>query len=997
MFWLLITFFFKKEIKSRKLIWLSLLGLVPVGCALLLWILRPLYIKGGIYISDIFPQINYILYIHFLLPLMSIFVGTSIIADEVEDQTLTYYFVRPISRWNLISAKSIGGLALVFLILLVSSILTYSIIVFDRGISIWFSQLTILVQGWGVLLFGLMVYIPIFGFLGGILKRPILFGLVFSFGWENMVAYLPGYLKFFTVVHYLHNLYPTFQKSTFIHFIVNAPKFSPVISVIALLALSIFFHVSMSSLLYLKEYNKAGQINYFIIKKKNDRFKRSMSLKYNIYKKFEASVIQFLDSNPNNIYKSRELAKKLNISNTHYRSFKQFVRELANDGKVRRYKGNRYGKPLKPVMLTGTLRVKVDGYGFLIRDDEGEDVFVSQRNIGTALHRDRVKVELWPNRVGKLPDGKVVEILERSRKRIVGTYKKADKYYIVVPDEARIARDIYVDKKNRKDALPGQKVVVEIVKYGNTNRRPEGIIIEVLGYPKEKGVDILSVIWDFDLPMDFPDSVKLAVEKIESGIPESEAVNRLNLKDKLIFTIDPDDAKDYDDAISLEILSNGNYLLGVHIADVGYYVQPATALDCEALKRGTSIYLVDRVIPMLPERLSNDLCSLKPDEDRLTYSVIMELDQEGALIDYRIQDTLIRSQYRLTYKEVQRIIDSHLNDNEYFGNSYVKVKPELQKTLIQMIHLSRKLRKRWRKTGMIDFEKPEAEIRIDKKGHPVEIKLKECLESHKLIESFMLLANQTVATHVQKLRQKTGQKYPFIYRIHEKPGGKKLDDFIHFVSAMGYHFNVGKRITPKKFQMLLDEIKGTRHEVIIELVALRTMMKAVYDIRNIGHFGLAFSNYTHYTSPIRRYPDLVVHRLLKTYNQDVAEAPRLAARLSEICKIATDREIKAQEVERETILTKQVEFMADRIGEDFDGVISGLTSFGIFVEIPKYLVEGMIHVENLKDDYYIYDDKHYRFIGERKGRVFQLGDSVLIRVEEVIREMRKVNFILVDN
>ncbi len=710
------------------------------------------------------------------------------------------------------------------------------------------------------------------------------------------------------------------------------------------------------------------------------------------YKQIEEKLLHFLEIHPDQIYRSRELAKHLNIANQDYQGFKRIVRQLAEEKKILRHKGNRYGKSQKPTIVTGILHVKTQGYGFVIRDDGGEDVFVSQRNMNTALHHDKVKVLLWAQPVGKLPEGKVVEILERGHKKIVGIFQEAKTYNYVIPDELKITRDVLVHEKNRGKALSGQKVVVEITSWGDSRRMPEGRVVEVLGYPHEKGVDILSVAHGFDLPLTFPKTVEEEVKKLPQEIPSSFTKDRLDLRNKLIFTIDPEEAKDFDDAVSLEHVEDGSFLLGVHIADVSKFVPPASALDREALRRGTSVYLVDRVIPMLPEELSNNLCSLKPDVDRLTYSVLMKLTPEGILEDYTICESIIRSKYRLTYKQVQKIIDE----------SKTKIKKEkdksenrdLKKTILDMVKLSRKLNERWHEIGRIDFDAPEAEVILDEKGQPVDLKIKERTESHKLIEAFMLLANQTVAEHIHHLRQKTGHKFPFVYRVHEKPRGEKLEEFVRFVRALGYQFNPGKKITPKKFQLLLQEVTGTKHEIIIEDIALRTMMKAIYSTRNTGHFGLAFRNYTHFTSPIRRYPDLTVHRLMKAYSKNEPEHPQLVASLSKICEISTEQEIKAQEAERESIRAKQVEFMEDRVGDEFDGVISGVTSFGIFVEIPEYLVEGLVHISDLKDDYYIYDEKNYRLVGKERNRIYTLGEPVRVQVVRVLREMRKIDFIL---
>ena len=719
-------------------------------------------------------------------------------------------------------------------------------------------------------------------------------------------------------------------------------------------------------------------------------------------------ILRFLKEHPNQIYKSRELAKKMHIANRDYQIFKRIVRQLAERSEISRYKGNRYGHHRKLSVVTGILHVKTQGYGFLLRDDGGEEVFINQRNMGTALHRDRVRVELWAQAVDKLPEGKVIEVLERGNRRLVGTFQEGRTYYYVVPDELKIGKDICIGEKDIGKAQAGQKVVVEVVKWDDYRRLPEGRIVKILGNLDEKGVDILSVIHSFNLPLAFPKAVEKEAKQISQDIESTSYDDRLDLRDKLVFTIDPEDAKDFDDGVSLERLPNGNVLLGVHIADVSTFVASGSAIDREALRRGTSIYLVDRVIPMLPERLSSDLCSLRPNQDRLTYSVLMELSGDGTLQDYQIRESIIRSRHRLTYQQVQKMIDGFDMDDCHAGsdtgidrriaeqNHSTEYDHSLLEILAEMIQLSRRLMHRWREEGSIDFEIPEPKVILDEKGNVVDLQICERLESHILIEAFMLLANRTVAEHINHLRQQTHRKLPFVYRIHERPGGKKLAEFILFIQALGYTFQIGKKVTPKKFQIFLEQIKGTTHEIIIEEVALRTMMKAIYSTHNVGHFGLAFKHYTHFTSPIRRYPDLVVHRLLKVYFNTESPAPLLPITLSEICAIASEREIVAQSAERESIRAKQIEFMEKHLGDEFEGVISGVTSFGIFVEIPKYLVEGLVHIKDLNDDYYIYDGKNYRLVGQNHGKIYRLGHVVHVRVNRISREMRKIDFGLVE-
>jgi ribonuclease R len=704
---------------------------------------------------------------------------------------------------------------------------------------------------------------------------------------------------------------------------------------------------------------------------------------------FAKSVTDYLKSNPGHGYKSRELARKLGISNVQYRNFKMTLRALTEADQITRVKGGRYSAPKMAKTVDGVLHVKTQGYGFVLREDGGEKVFVSESRMAGALHRDRVRVEIWSQEPGRLPEGRVIALLGRAQQRICGTFHEGRKVHFVTPDEIKMTRDIAVEEENRGGALDGQKVVIEVLRTDD-RRPPEGRVIEVLGYPDEKGVDVMSVLVEHDLPSRFPQAVTAEVNAIPAVIDAAEISGRLDLRDRMIFTIDPEDAKDFDDAVSLERTKDGGWLLGVHIADVSRFVPSGSFTDREALSRATSVYLVDRVIPMLPDRLSGNLCSLRPNEDRLTFSVILELSDEADVLDYRITESVIHSKFRLTYEDAQLILDAKTKKHQ------AEWPVELLKSLQEMKTLSQALLARWWKQGMIDFDASEAKVILDAGGRPVDIRIKQRLDSHRLIEAFMLLANRTVAEHVHALRQKTGAKLPFAYRIHEKPSPDKLADFSRFVGALGHPFRAGTHITPKKFQNFLSSIKGSTHKVVIENVALRTMMKAQYSTQNQGHFGLSFPHYTHFTSPIRRYPDLVVHRLLKAYNGEEPGHAALPAGLSEICRISTEREILAQQAERESIKVKQVEFMEQRLGEEYEGIISGVTGFGIFVEIPEYLIEGLVHISDLPDDYFVHEAAHYRLVGQNTGRTYRLGDTVRVRVARVLKAMRKIDFTLAD-
>lgn len=707
----------------------------------------------------------------------------------------------------------------------------------------------------------------------------------------------------------------------------------------------------------------------------------------------EALVLDFLKSRPGHIFKVRALARELDISARQYASFKILLKSLTEQNRIRRHKGNKFGYLREPAVVTGQLHVKTQGYGFLIRDDGGEDLFISQRNMGSALDRDKVKVLPWAKAQGKLTEGRVIEILERGRTTVVGTFLEAKTFNYVMPDDLKINRDIYIDFKDSHNASIGQKVVVQIDDWGDDRRMPSGKVVEVLGYAQDKGVDVLSVAHTFNISPHFPKAVEKEARAIQPQIAQEEVDRRADFRNEFIFTIDPEDAKDFDDAVSLKMLENGHFQLGVHIADVSHYVQPNAAIDKEAYSRGTSVYLVDRVIPMLPESLSNEVCSLKPQTDRLTFSVIIEISPEGEIFDTHITESVIHSNYRLTYQQAHQIIHQLPLEKSKQRDSSIFEDQTLFNTLKQMHSLSQVLLDQWRHEGSIDFDVSEPKVELDETGKPIALGIRERLESHRLIEAFMLLANRAVAEKIKIAEVEKNRKLPFVYRIHEKPSGKKLDTFLLLMKTLGYSVSP-KKITPKKIQTILHQAKDTPHQVLIEDVALRAMMKAQYSTKNMGHFGLAFPCYTHFTSPIRRYPDLMVHRLLKHYLATDFQPPQNKSELTKTCFVATDREIQAQEAEWESIKAKQIEFMAGKIGESYSGIISGVTTFGVFVEIPEYKVEGLIHINALEDDYYELDERHFRLIGRRFGKCYQIGMSVHVTVSRVLRDGRKLDFIL---
>ena len=699
----------------------------------------------------------------------------------------------------------------------------------------------------------------------------------------------------------------------------------------------------------------------------------------------EKQIFEFLKKKRGKSYKRKEISRSLNVDKSTYYLFREAMDNLVRSGKVARLKGGRYTLTASLQKITGNLQMTRKGFGFVTDERTGEDIFISAQNLSTALDEDQVEVQLFGVSRGKNKEGRVLKVLSRARTHFVGTYHKSEYYGFVVPDNPKVYRDFYIPEKKAGKAKNGQKVVVELEKWESSMLNPEGRIIKVLGYPDEPGVDVSSVVMGFGLPLDFPQPVEKEAKKVELRITPEELGKRLDLRDEIIFTIDPEDAKDFDDAVSLKKLENGNYWLGVHIADVSFFVPEDTVVDQEAFQRGTSVYLVDRVIPMLPEHLSNKLCSLQPHEDRLTFSCFMEVSPRGEIKNYELHQSVIHSKRRFTYEEVQSIID-----DENSTDSFAPV-------LREMHHLSRILRERRFERGSIDFDTPEVKFQLNEQGFPVEIIPVQRLHSHEMIEEFMLMANQTVCKHVVNIAG-SRKPNPFIYRVHERPDKEKLQKFQNFLNALGYKIRLRANITPTDFQSVLRQIEGHTDELLIKEVALRTMMKAIYSPKNIGHFGLAFDHYTHFTSPIRRYPDLMVHRLLKEYTTPISRKRRkeLENQVKKVCQKASERERLALEAERESVRIKQVEWIAQHQDEEFEGLISGVTAFGIFVEIVPYLIEGLIRIETLDDDFYIYDEKTYSLIGKDFGRVLRLGDTVKVKVATVNQERKEVDFVLVD-
>ena len=650
-------------------------------------------------------------------------------------------------------------------------------------------------------------------------------------------------------------------------------------------------------------------------------------------------------------------------------------------------------------IITGTFIGHAKGYGFLREDAEDgnkkADYFVPEDMTNGAFHMDRVEAVLLPDTEGRRPEVKITNILERGITKVVGTFERSKNFGFVVPDSAKIAKDIFIPLERSKGAVTGHKVVAEITDYGRGRRSPEGKITEIIGHINDPGVDILSIVKGFELPVAFPEKVLNQAERAVKEVEEADRVGRLDLRNLLMVTIDGEDAKDLDDAVSLTVdEETGRYHLGVHIADVSNYVQENSALDREALKRGTSVYLVDRVIPMLPHALSNGICSLNEGEDRLTLSCLMEIDKEGNIADYKITESVIRVNRRMTYTDVAKII---VNNDEETCKKYEELVP----MLLSMKELSMLLREKRMQRGAIDFDFPESKITLDAEGRPLEIKPYERNLANMLIEDFMLAANETVAQHFY------WQELPFVYRVHDVPDPERIQKLSTFISNYGYYMKaLGRRnskvsteeIHPKEIQKLLQKIEGTPEEPMIARLTLRSMKQAKYSTECTGHFGLACQYYCHFTSPIRRYPDLQIHRIIKEQLRGRLKEERVEHYrdiLPEVAKHSSEMERRADEAERETDKLKKVEYMEQHIGEEYEGVISGVTGWGLYVELPN-TVEGLIHISTIPGDYYHYNEAACEMVGEATGRCFKLGMPVRIEVEDCDRFMRTINFRLVD-
>lgn len=684
----------------------------------------------------------------------------------------------------------------------------------------------------------------------------------------------------------------------------------------------------------------------------------------------------------------QELVSVFDINPDEYRAFKKTLKTMEKEGLIFRTKKDKFALPERLGLITGKLQAHAKGFGFLIPEIEGEkDVFIPSSFINGAMNGDRILVQITrEDKNGKKREGEVIQILERANTKIIGVYEDSKNFGFVIAEDTRISQDIFISKKDRNGAKDGDVVVVEVTKWPEKRRSPEGVVKEVLGQKGDKGLDILTIIKKYGLPEEFPPKVQAFAAGIDEEIPLKEYKRRKDLRDVRMVTIDGEDAKDLDDAVSIERLDNGRYRLGVHIADVSHYVREKNPLDKEALKRGTSVYLIDRVIPMLPKKLSNGICSLNPKVDRLTLSCIMIIDGSGKVLDHEIVESVIRTNERMTYTDVTKI----LRDND----------PELSKRYDYLLddfkameELCNILYKKRTKRGAIDFEFEESKIILNEFGKPIDIKPYEREIANRIIEEFMLVCNETVAEHM------FWSHLPFVYRIHEDPDEEKLEKFREFIYNLGYIVKWNGEVKPRNLQEILEKVKGKKEETVVSTLLLRSMMRAKYSPECVGHFGLAAKYYCHFTSPIRRYPDLQIHRIIKEFINgkiDDDRSKKLTALVDYAARQSSERENIATEAEREVDDLKKAEYMLDRIGEEFEGIVSSVTSFGMFVELPN-TIEGLIHITALDDDYYIYDENHLCLMGERTKKIYRLGDFVKVRCSKVDIPNREIYFDMVED
>ncbi|HEX2934231.1 MAG TPA: ribonuclease R [Bacteroidales bacterium] len=704
-------------------------------------------------------------------------------------------------------------------------------------------------------------------------------------------------------------------------------------------------------------------------------------------KSLKNNILAIFNAEPSVLLNYKQISNRLEISDSEGRELvHKAIDSLKKDELIEELQKGKYQLSMRQAYVTGKVDLARNGYGFIITDEYPEDIFVSMRNLNHAIHGDTVKVYLFAKNKKNRPEGEVVEIVKRAKETIVGVIEMSKNFAFLIPDGKQIPFDIFIPTRSLNKAKNGQKAVVRITEWSSGNKNPIGEVIDVLGFPGEHETEIHAILAEFELPSKFSPEVDAAANAITDKIPDEEYKIRRDFRGITTFTIDPADAKDFDDALSLRKLDNGNWEVGVHIADVTYYVRPGTILEEEASTRATSVYLVDRVVPMLPERISNFVCSLRPNEEKLCYSAVFEMNDKAEIQSQWFGRTIILSDRRFAYEEAQKVIDTGEGD--------------FKDEILTLHKLAQTLRTERYKKGSISFERDEVKFEIDEKGKPLRVFYKIMGESNQLIEEFMLLANKKVAEYCSGVitvdsPPRKGKGKTMVYRIHDQPNVEKLNSFASFVTKFGYRIStVSAKKISESLNSLLETVKGKTEQNLIETLALRSMAKAEYSTVNIGHYGLSFKHYSHFTSPIRRYPDMMAHRLL-TYYLNGGQTPN-AEVLEGLCKQSSDMEKRAVDAERASIKYKQVEFMSDKVGQVFEGVISGVTEFGFFVELIETKCEGLVPMRDLIDDFYEFDDDNYCIVGRRKKKKYQLGDIVKVEVARANLLKKQLDYRLVE-
>ncbi len=722
--------------------------------------------------------------------------------------------------------------------------------------------------------------------------------------------------------------------------------------------------------------------------------------KGNVVKELTQKILKILNKSPNESFNYKQISSKLELIDANGKN--QIIQKLEELKGQRKVEETDRGKfkvlPLDKYYI-GTIDATANGNGYFICEDLEHDVYIPARNLNKALDKDTVKIYLYNRKNSKKQEGDVIEVIKRFKTEFVGVLQLNRNFGFVVPDDSKMYADIFIPEKKLKGAEDGVKVLVKITDWPDNSKNPFGEILEILGMPGDHNTEIHSILLEYGLPYKFPENVEEEAGKIPLEITDAEIAKRRDMRKDTTFTIDPKDAKDFDDALSFEVLQNGNYEIGIHIADVSHYVQENTILEEEAFARATSVYLVDRVVPMLPEVLSNGVCSLRPNEEKLTFSAVFEMNEKGEVLQEWFGRTITYSDKRFSYEEAQEIIETKENtvssEISITGEAYT-VQPEIVSAILKLDVLAKKLRKKRLQQGAITFDRVEVKFNLDKEYEPIGVFFKESKDANKLIEEFMLLANRKVAEFVGRSKG-VASKNTFIYRVHDEPNLDKLEALQVLVSKFGYKNKIDttdKKSTSTSLNKLLEDVHGKGEANLIETLAIRSMSKAEYTTQNIGHYGLAFDYYSHFTSPIRRYPDVMTHRLLQHYLEG-GTSPK-AEPFEVKCKHASEMEYLASKAERDSIKYMQVKYMEKHKDKEFEGVISGVTEWGIYVEIIENKCEGMCRIREIKDDYYIYDEKNYALVGQSTKNMYQLGDHVLIKVKHTDLERKHLDFTLLD-